>query len=125
MSHEAKLKALSHVVRRLSSYPNRESVLEALVFLEIALEQGCTSRHIQDSLGIDQSTVSRETRALGDGYGRHKRKKLWKGRDLVYGYPDPQDPRRYRFCLTENGEALRDEVLADLVSALCPMRQAV
>ncbi|OAN78223.1 hypothetical protein A8B82_10810 [Sulfitobacter sp. EhC04] len=98
--------AIGQIVRQLTIYGSCESAMEAQLVITVAIEPICTTRYLRETLGVSQATISRITRTVGDGYGRHRRKRRWVGRDLVCGYKDPKDTRCYRYKLTEKGENL-------------------
>ena len=133
MDMPSEIDALTKVFHRLVEYRTRGSGLEALVLLEIARQKGCTSRHLQEVLDIDQSSISRVTRVLRDGNAPPSKRKPWDGRGLIVSYKDPEAaqkttadsraPRsdRLRYALTVKGRDLLGGV-TDFLSFYYPSR---
>ncbi|MFG6519508.1 hypothetical protein ACGYLX_18895 [Sulfitobacter sp. 1A13496] len=133
MDMPSEIDAITKVFHLLVEYRTRGSGLEALVLLEIARQEGCTSRYLQEVLEVDQSSISRVTRVLGDGIAPPRKRKPWDGRGLIYSYKDPEAvpkapegsraPRadRLRYALTAKGRELLDGV-AVYLSAYFPAR---
>jgi DNA-binding MarR family transcriptional regulator len=127
-------KAFHHII----GYRARGTGLEALLFLEIAREEGCTRRYLQEKLGVDQSTISRDTRVLAGGKAKRGKRQSWDGKGLIYSYRDGvrsekptttgRAPRadRLRYALTDKGREHLDRVkecLSNYYSSLsiaCP-----
>jgi len=107
--------ALAQTLRLLDIYQTRRSGLNILVLLEIAREEGCTSRYLQEKLNVNQSTISRATRDLGGANVRTGRCNPLGGSALIFSYKDLEASRperpidrpgrsdRLRYALTETG----------------------
>lgn len=126
------------VFHQIIDYRARGTGLEALLFLEIAREEGCTSRHLQEKLSVDQSTICRETRVLGNGRAKRGKRQSWDGKGLIYSYKDRattkkptpagRAPRadRLLYALTDKGHEHLDRVTERLSnyyssrSMVCP-----
>ncbi len=129
----SKADAIAKAFNLIVSYRTRGSALDLLVFLEVAREDGCTSRHLQERLNINQSTVSRVTRVLGEGKAKASRRQTWDGKGLIFsykdgpamGYPLPAGHSlradRFRYSLTDKGHELL-ETVADYLSRHFPSR---
>jgi DNA-binding MarR family transcriptional regulator len=79
---------ITKAFHQIIDYRARGTGLEALLFLEIAREEGCTSRYLQQRLGVDQSTISRDTRALSGDKAKRGKRQPCDGIGLTYSYTD-------------------------------------
>ena len=76
------------------------------VFLKVANEDGITMKDLGESLGIPQSSCSRNVAALS------KLNRLNKsGHDLVYAVEDPVERRRKIVKLTPKGKRVAESLL--------------
>lgn len=71
------------------------------LFLYSAIYPGCTMTDLQKSLGMTQSSCSRNVSALSDWHRLDK-----PGHGLLAATPDPMERRRKIVRLTEKGEQL-------------------
>lgn len=81
----------------------------ACVFCTIAMQPGITSAEIADRVGVSQSSVSRNTAALGKWHRFGD-----PGLDLVEAHEDPRERRRKVHFLTPKGRSRIIEVLEQL-----------
>ena len=75
-------------------------------FLYVATHDGCLMKDLADSLGVAQSTMSRNV-AMLDRINRHHEP----GLDLVRAIEDPVERRRKIVRLTPKGRQLRDRLI--------------
>ncbi|UWR38648.1 hypothetical protein [Sulfitobacter sp. W074] len=101
------LDVITQVFHRIIGYRARGTGLEALLFLEIAREEGCTRRFLQEKLGVDQSTISRDTRVLAGGKSKRGKRQSWDGDGLIYSYKEKTGSN----TPTTSGRALRSDRL--------------
>lgn len=73
----------------------------AALFLYSAIYPGCTMTDLQKSLGMTQSSCSRNVSALSEWHRLEK-----PGHGLLAATPDPMERRRKIVRLTEKGEQL-------------------
>lgn len=91
----------------------------AQVFIAIAMQPGITAQKVGESVGISQSSVSRNTAALGEWHRFGK-----PGLNLIEAVPDPRERRRKIHFLTIKGrrmaalvvEALTGEPVTDFIA---------
>ncbi|GGC16667.1 hypothetical protein GCM10011363_36420 [Marivita lacus] len=133
MDMPSEIDAILKMFHMFGLYRTRASGLELLVFLEIAKEEGCTSRYLRERLDVNQSTVSRVTRVLGDGDAKPIDRQPWDGQQLIYSYPDAAQSKKargdcsayradtLRYALTERGRELLNRVL-DYLAIYFPSR---
>lgn len=100
------LDAQIKIQHRLASHVKGASAIQGQIFLLIAQQGNCASKFLEDALGVNQSTISRETRSLR-GLGDQRRKR----RHLIRSYKDPQQPQRNRYELTVKGEKLAASIV--------------
>jgi DNA-binding MarR family transcriptional regulator len=72
------------------------------LFLEVAMNKnGCTYRHLEEALNLDNGSISRTVTALG---AKHRTGRP--GLGLLTTSRDPEEPRRLLVSLTPKGTAL-------------------
>ena len=75
------------------------------VFLVVARDGPCTLKHIEDTLNLSNSAVSRTIQALGQTH-----RKGHQGFDLVVVERDPTEGRRFLVMLTSRGHAIARQI---------------
>ena len=75
------------------------------VFLVVARDGPCTLKHIEDTLNLSNSAVSRTIQALGQTH-----RKGHQGFDLVTVERDPTEGRRFLVMLTSKGQAIKRQL---------------
>lgn len=101
-----------------SAYTNKLNVLEefrkidpempiqmAVVFLNIAADEGLNMSELYQRSGISQSSVSRNVAALSKWHRANKA-----GHDLVYTKEDPMERRRKVAFLTSKGRLVAEAI---------------
>ncbi len=68
------------------------------VFLQIAQDGPCTYKHLENSLSLSNSAISRTVLKLGSTDAKGKA-----GFNLIDTWPDPKEGRRYLVQLNEHG----------------------
>lgn len=109
MSNTRKINALMNAIAILRDGDEQMQMQTAQVFLAIAIQPGITSKDLVKAVGISQSSVSRNTAALGEWHRLDK-----PGLNLIETRPDPRERRRKVHYLTPKGHAVAKRVLAAL-----------
>lgn len=78
----------------------------AQVFIAIAMTPGITSQKIAQAVGLSQSSVSRNTAALGEWHRLGK-----PGHNLIEAVEDPRERRRKIHFLTAKGRTVAAKVI--------------
>ena len=112
MNHTNDIEAMLGILATFSPHLNRDTILKAKIVLMVAREGNCTSRYLQDALGVDQSTISRTTTFLSRGGGCRSPKTCKGGLGLIRQYRDEENAKRHRYMLTGLGGELIDRLVA-------------
>lgn len=84
------------------SLPTAVDLHQFLLFLEVAMNKdGCTYRHLEETLNLDNASVSRTVMALGPWHRTGR-----PGLGLLTTSRDPEEHRRLIVSLTPKGTAL-------------------
>lgn len=116
MNRHLYLSGLQNMGDLLFSHNCQETTIQGKILLLIAQQSCCTAKFLEKSLQVNQSTISRETRAL-DKRGDRRHKERWTGRGLVCSYPDPMETRRLLYSLTDDGNSLVAEAIMVMLQA--------
>ncbi len=118
-TYGADFHTLTKITRVFRDIDEQMPLQMAQVFLAVALQPGITSAQLADTVGISQSSVSRNTAALGEWHRLDK-----PGFDLIEAVDDPRERRRRIHFLTPKGrqvavkllEALTGQPVTDLTA---------
>lgn len=86
-------------------------IQQAVIFLNVAIEEGISLRAVAAKVGQAHSSVSRNVAALGEMHRLNK-----PGHNLIITREDPADRRQKNITLTHNG----NRILRTLVDAIIP-----